>query len=176
MKTFLVLTILTINAAAQQGFDFKSLDKLGANARNSTNVTLDRNMLKLAANFLGTDEESRSVRSLVGNLNGIYVRVFSFAKAGQYNEGDLAPFRAFLAAPRWNRIVEAKSERDSSEVYAQPLPNGQLGGVAIISLEATEVTLVYIDGVINPADVGKLSGTMGIPNIKPLVGIPEGRK
>jgi Domain of unknown function (DUF4252) len=176
MKNVFFALILTMPAVAQQGFDLKSLDRLGANAKNATNVTLDRNMLKLAANFLGNDDDSKSVRALVRNLDSIYVRVFSFDKPGQYNESDLAPFRAYLASPKWNRIVESKSARDSSEVYVQPLPNDRIGGVAVISLEATEVTVVYIDGVMNPADVGKLSGTLGIPDIKPLVGIREGRK
>jgi hypothetical protein len=176
MKNVFFALILTMPAVAQQGFDLKSLDRLGANAKNATNVTLDRNMLKLAANFLGNDDDSKSIRALVRNLDSIYVRIFSFDKPGQYNEADLGPFRAYLAAPKWNRIVESKSTRDASEVFVLPLPNNQLGGVAIISLEATEVTVVYINGIMNPADVGKLSGTLGIPNIKPLLGIHEGRK
>ena len=41
MKTALILFAAAIPAFAQQSFDFKSLDKLGANATESTNITLE---------------------------------------------------------------------------------------------------------------------------------------
>ena len=40
-----------------QDFDFHTLDKLAAVAKSSTNVTLDANMLKLAAGFMGSDND-----------------------------------------------------------------------------------------------------------------------
>jgi hypothetical protein len=101
MKTAWILFSATMFAAAlpafaQQDFDFKLLDKLGANATESTNITLDGATLKLASNFLGDDKD---VKSAVKNLKGIYIRSFEFAKAGQYDPADLAPLRAFSTRP-----------------------------------------------------------------------------
>ncbi|MEP6716789.1 MAG: DUF4252 domain-containing protein [Terriglobia bacterium] len=172
MKKLVLLALLAMPVAAQS-FDVKLLDRLGANASNATTVTLNKTMLRLASNFLGDDDDSKSVRALVRNLNAIYVRVYAFNKPGQFNEADLAPMRAMLTAPKWDRIVETKSSRDNSEVYVQPLPNDLLGGVAIISIEPMEVTVIYIDGTMSPQDIGKLSGTMGIPDIKPMIGMPR---
>ncbi len=161
----LVLSLAPLPLAAQDGFDFKTLDKLGVNAKNRTNITLDSNMLKMAAGFLGDDKESEPLRSLVDGLKGIYVRSYEFTKTGQYNESDLEPLRAYLKQAQWNRIVESKSDEESSEVYLQPAGANRLGGVAIISSEPREVTVVYISGNLKPEDIAKLSGNMGIPDI-----------
>jgi hypothetical protein len=63
-----LLFALALPLLAQQGFDFKTLDPLAANAKDKTVVTLDADMLKMAANFLGSDaKNSASIKSLVGN-------------------------------------------------------------------------------------------------------------
>ena len=53
MKTSWILFAAAIPAFAQQNFDFKQLDKLGANATESTNITLEGDTLKLATSFMG---------------------------------------------------------------------------------------------------------------------------
>jgi hypothetical protein len=58
-----------------------------------------------------------------------------------------------------------KEAAEISEIYLQPLPNDQIGGLAVISAEPKEVTVVFIEGVLSISDLGKLSGNMGIPNI-----------
>jgi Domain of unknown function (DUF4252) len=165
MKTAWILFAAAIPAAvipglAQQGFDFKSLDKLGANATESTNIHLEGDTLKLATSFLGGDEGP------LKNLTGVYVRSFEFAKTGQYNEADLAPLRAYLKTLQWTKIVDVKEADETSEIYLQPLPNNKLGGLAIVSAEPKEVSVVFISGVLNMSDVGKLSGNLGIPDIQ----------
>ena len=77
--------------------------------------------MKLATSFLGDDSSPlrKSDRS--------DVRSFEFAKAGQYNEADLAPLRAYLKTLQWNKIVDVKETDETSEIYLQPLPNNQLG-------------------------------------------------
>lgn len=107
----------------QQSFDFKSLDPLAANATNKTVVTLDAGMVRMAANFLGSDtKDSASIKSLVGNIKAIYVREYEYARPGQYNEADLTPLRAYLAQPPWSKVVESTEGKEISEVYLQPCP------------------------------------------------------
>ena len=159
MKKALILLMAAIPAVAQQSFDFKSLDKLGANAKESTNITLEGDTLKLATSLLGDE------KSFFKNLTGVYVRSFEFVKPGQYKEADLAPLRAYLKTLQWTKIVDAKDGGETSEIYLQALPNNRLGGLAIISAEPKEVAIVFISGVMNMSDIGKLSGTLGIPDI-----------
>lgn len=151
-----------------QEFDFKTLDKLGANAKSSTNVTLDGDMLKMAAGFLGKgDKDSAAVKSVVDGLKGIYVREYEFDKPGQYSEADLAPLRAYLKQPKWKSIVDVHDDKEWTQVYFLPSPgNNKLEGVAVVSTAPTELTVVLIDGELNMSDLQKLSGNMGIPDIK----------
>jgi hypothetical protein len=168
MKQLLILTALSLPLWAQQGFDFKSLDRLDALAKNKTKVTLDADMLRLAAGFLDgdkTDEHPDSLRRLVGNLKGIYVRKYEFEKDGQYSTADVEPLRAYLKQQQWSRIVESQEDKELSEIYIQPLPNDRFGGVAILSTGPRELTVVYISGVMNMSDLEKLGGNLGIPEI-----------
>jgi len=164
MKRFWLLFALALPLAAQQGFDFKLLDKLGANAKDVTNITLEGDNLKLASNFLGNDKDNQSLKSLVANLKGIYVRSWEFERDGMYNSADLEPFRAYLRAAQWPKIVEVKEDGELSEIFLKSSDSGRSGGVAIISAEPRELTIVYIDGPISLADVAKLSGSLDIPN------------
>jgi hypothetical protein len=166
MKTAWILLVAAVPAMAQQNFDFKSLDKLGANAVNSTNIHLEGDILKLATMFLGGD------KGPLGNLTGVHVRSFEFDKPGQYKEADLAPLRAYLKNLQWTKIIDVKEPDENSEIYVQALPGNRLGGLAIVSAEPREVSVVFISGVMNMSDVGKLSGNLGIPDIT----IPDGKK
>jgi len=156
-----------------QDFDFHTLDKLAAVAKSSTNVTLSADMLKFAAGFLGSDndKDAASIKAMVSNLKGIYVRAYEFDKPGQYSESDVAPLRALLKQPKWSAILEVKEDGEWTQVFVLPTANGaKLGGLAVVSTEPTSLTVVYIDGAIDPADLEKLSGNMGIPEIKGLDG------
>jgi len=166
MKKTFALLALALPLIAQEGFDFKTLDKLGANSRNHTNITLDGDMLKLASGFLGSGKDSDSLKPLVDSLKGVYIRSFEFDRDGQYNEADLDPLRAYLKQMQWNRIVESREGKEVSEIYLQTRSASRVGGLAIIAAEAREVTVVYISGDIKPEDIQKLSGTMGIPDIR----------
>lgn len=165
MKKILILLALAVPLLAQEGFDFKTLDKMGVNAKNKTNITLDSDMLKLASGFMGNDNGKDSIKPLIDSLKGIYIRSWEFAKEGQYNEADLEPFRAWLKQAKWNRIVESREDKESSEIYLLPAGSNRLGGVAILAAEAKEVTIVYISGDLKQEDIAKLSGNMGIPEI-----------
>jgi hypothetical protein len=169
----LLLPALALTALAQQNFDLRPLDKFAAIARDKTEVTLDSDMLKLAARFLGNGGDTASMRNLVNNLTGIYVRTYEFDKEGQYSEADLTPLRAMLKPPQWNKVVDAREGKEVSEVYFQPLPNDRLGGIAIISTEPKELTVVYISGVLDPADIEKLGGSMGVPDLPSLKDLPK---
>jgi hypothetical protein len=158
MKTALILLAASIPALAQQNFDFKLLDKIGANATDSTNITLEGDTLKLATSFLGEDKNAFK------NLTGVYVRSFEFAKTGQYKDADLAPVREYLKGLQWPRILDVKEDGEWTQIYMRALGDGRLGGFALISAEAKEVTVVFIAGVFNMSDLGKLSDDLGLPS------------
>ena len=115
MKMTWILIAAAMPALAQQTFDFKSLDKIGANATESTNITLEGDTLKLATSIFGGDTGP------LKNLTGVYVRTFEFDKTGQYKDSDLAPLRAYVASLKWNKIIDTKEADERSEIYVKTL-------------------------------------------------------
>ena len=167
MTKTLLLFGLALPLLAQQTFDFHTLDKLDALTDHKTKIALDGDMLQLAGRFIGSDDDkdAASIKSLVSNLKGIYLRTYEFDRDGQYTQADLEPFRVYLKQQQWSKIVESQEGTELDEIYIQPLPGDRFGGVAIISAEPRELTIVYISGTMNLADLEKLEGNMGVPAI-----------
>lgn len=176
MKRALILLALSMPAMAQQAFDFSTLDRLGARAKGTTNITLDGSLLKLAASFLDDDDEADSIKALIKNLKGIYIRGYTFDKPGQYSEADLAPLRAYVRSLQWTKIVDVRDEKESTEIYVQALPNDRVGGLAIISSAPAEIHVVFINGSMNANDIEKLGGNLGIPELPSQNGKKQGSK
>ncbi len=141
-----------------------SFGRLAERATESVDVTLDSSMLRLASGFLSDDDEDdASVKKLVSRLKGVYVRSFQFDKDGQYSAADVETIRTQLKAPQWSRILGSKSSKgETSEIYVKK--NGDaMAGLVVIDAEPRELTVVHIDGPINPDQLGELSGHIGIP-------------
>ena len=143
-----------------------NLDKLAEKAEESVVVTLDKSMLRLTGRFLDEAEEAE-IKKLVAGLDSIYVRSFEFAKEGEYSAADVEAVRGQLPAPAWSRIVGAKSQRSGQDVdvYFKNAGNGQLGGIVVIAAEPRELTIVEINGTLDPARLGELGGEFGIPRL-----------
>jgi len=143
-----------------------NLDRLAARATESVDVTLDASTLELASKFLSKDDPDQAqVKNLVSKLKGVYVRSFEFDKEGQYSLNDVESIRQQLKTPEWSRIVGVKSMKgENSEVYLQK-KGSKIGGLFVIDAEPKELTIVHIDGPIDPEELSQLGGHMGIPNI-----------
>jgi len=145
-----------------------SLDRLAAKASEVVDVTMDANLLQLASRFLSDkNKDDAQVKKVVGGLKGIYVKSFEFEKAGEYQESDIEPLRTQLHAPAWSRIVGVRSRKsgDNSEVYVKT-EGGKIGGLAILVTEPKELTIVSIEGSIDPDQLKELGGHFGIPKIE----------
>lgn len=148
-----------------QDFKMPDLEHLAERAKETVDVTLDQSMLQLASGFLSkTDPEEAKVKKLIGRLKGVYVRSFEFDKEGQYSTAEFQAMRSQLKGPRWSRIVGVKSAKDGENTEIYLLKNGdQIGGLVVLNAEPKELTIVHIDGPINPEELSELGGHMGIP-------------
>ena len=160
----IVAATVTVPIYAQNIPAQPNLDKLAQRATESVDVTLDASMLQLASGFLSADDPDQArVKKLVSKLKGVYVRSFEFDKEGQYSTSDVDALRAWARGPGWTRIVGVKSLKgDNSEVYVKKDGN-QVGGIVVIDAEPKELTVVNIDGPIDPEELSELGGHMGIP-------------
>jgi Domain of unknown function (DUF4252) len=146
-----------------QTVKLEALDKLAAKASETVTVSLDGNLLQLASRFLSNDDpDQATIKKLVAGLKGVYVRNFEFDKPGQYQASDLDPIRSQLRDAKWKKIVEVRG-RDNADVLLRQENEHSISGLAVIVAEATELTVVYIDGPIDLDGLSKLAGNFGIP-------------
>jgi len=167
LKAALLTVFLTPLRA--QDFKIPDLERLAERAKETVDVTLDQSMLQLASGFLSkSDPDEAKVKKLVAKLKGVYVRSFEFEKEGQYSLSDIQFMRAQLKTPGWARIVGVKSiQGENTEVYLHKVGD-TIGGLVILAAEPKELTIVHIDGPINPEELSELSGNFGIPDLDKL--------
>ncbi len=166
MKHSLLLLLFISPLALAQPLKLDSLDKLASKATETVKVTLDNKLLGLASRFLSNDDpDEAQVKQLVKGLKGIYVRSFEFSNTGQYADSDLDAIRKQLHDASWKPIVEVhtKDENDNTDVYVKD-EGDHFAGIAIVSAEPKELTVVHIDGVIDLDGLSKLAGNFGIPD------------
>jgi Domain of unknown function (DUF4252) len=162
-----LITLLTcLTLGAQEIKMPLNLDKLAQRATESVDVTLDASILQLASGFLSkNDPDEVKVKKIISNLKGVYVRSFEFAKEGQYSMSDVEAIRMQIKTPLWSKIVSVKSlQSENTEIYVKK-EGDHIGGLVVLVAEPKELTVVHIDGPINPEQLSELSGHMGIPRI-----------
>ncbi len=150
-----------------------SIERLAAKAENSVEITMDKSMLRLASRFLSDHGDEAKARKVMGGLESIYVRSFTFSREGEYNTADLDAIRAQFPSPAWSRIVGVRSKEggDNVDVLLKPEANGQLGGAVVISAEPTELTIVHINGTLDPDQLANLGGQFHIPHLAMNTGV-----
>ncbi len=143
------------------------LEQLAAKAAESVDVSLDSQMLQLAAKFLRSDKpDEAAIRQLIAGLKGVYVRVLHFDRAGEYSASDVDVLRTQLRGPGWSKIVGVRSKRDGGNVEVFTwLEGGTIAGLAIIAAEPSELVIVNIIGPIDIEKLSQLEGKFGIPQL-----------
>jgi hypothetical protein len=160
------LAVFLIPARAQK-IETAYLDRLAARASETVDINMDEKLIKLGAKFLGNDPDDAKIKEVVNSLKGIYVKSFTFENAGEYQAADVESLRSQLNSAGWSRIVGVTSKKDGEnvEVYLMTV-GGQIGGLAILSFEPKELTVVNIVGPVDLDKLSKLEGEFGIPDIQ----------
>jgi hypothetical protein len=141
---------------------------LAEKADESVTVTLDANLLGMAARVLSNeDPEQAKAKKLVSSLTGIYVRNYSFDSDYAYPKSDIEGVRRQLNAPGWSRIVGVVSKKEHLNVEVFILTDGNKAqGLAIIASEPREFTIVNIVGNIDLEQLHDLEGNFGVPDLE----------
>lgn len=158
-----VLLLAALPAAAQRiNLDFPELEE---RADDVVDVTLDANLLKLAAKFFSSgDSDERAIRDMITGLQGIYVRSYTFTKEWEYDRRVADRVRSQLGA-NWKPLVTVRSRtRDNVNIMAD-MRGEQVQGLVIIAAEPREFTVVNIVGNIDIDRLSKIEGEFGIPRI-----------
>lgn len=165
-KGLLFLMTLLLAAAAplraQQRVNI-DIPGLADKAAETTDVTLDGSMLRLAAKFFDKDSD-RAVRDIVLGLQGIYVRSYEFDKEGQYDRSAVDKVISQLG-PTWKRMVKVTGHREHTEIYLDMSNGDTPRGLVVVSAEPLELTIVHLVGNIDIDKLASIEGSFGIPHM-----------
>jgi hypothetical protein len=167
---FTLAALLVAGTACAQSkgrLNLPEFSGLADKASETVTVTLDSNLLGVAARFLSSDDpEQAKAKKLVSSLTGIYVQHFTFDTDYAYPKGDVDSVRRQLNAPGWSRIVEARSKKENTNVDVFLLLSGdRVQGLAVIASEPREFTIVNIVGNIDLEQLHDLEGNFSIPKL-----------
>lgn len=170
-KLPLLVAALFVTAAfvAAQTPDSKvqmaSLDHLAAKASQTVEVNLDERLMRVAWKLLSDHGDEKEVKELVAGIKGIYVKSFEFETDGQYTSADVEGIRSQLRGPAWTRLVNVTSKKDGGlEVYLS-MNGEQISGLAVLSTDDREFTVVNIVGPVDLEKLSKLEGQFGVPEL-----------
>jgi polynucleotide 5'-kinase involved in rRNA processing len=166
LAALVVLGAATVASAQNPRIQTAQLDALAAKASQTVDVNIDESLMQIAKNFLSNkDTDEVKVKELVNGLKGIYVKSLEFDTEGQFSDSDLEGIRVQLRNSAWNRIVNVSSKKEGSvEVYLMHT-GGLISGLALLAVDAKEVTVVNIIGPVDLEKLSELEGQFGIPEL-----------
>jgi len=163
-----LLSAVSVSCAHAQAFKVPSkFEALAARASDHVEISLDGAMLRVAGAFLDEDgPDAAATKKLFSNLKGVHVHHAEFDEDSKgVSAEDLKALKEQLQGPGWVKVVseENRREKELVEIYAKQ-EHGRPTGLVVLAAEERELTLVDIDGAIDPADLKLLSGHFGIPD------------
>lgn len=156
-----------VTSWAQTGkLQLDQLDVLTNRASNTVDVKLDERLMQTTARLFSGKDDDAEIKELLKNVKGIYVKSFSFEKENEYMPAEVDSVMTQLRGGGWSKIVgiTSKKENENVEVYLMMLGD-QINGLAVVSLNPKELTVVNIVGPINLEKLSQLEGSFGIPDL-----------
>jgi hypothetical protein len=157
--------------AASPVLDIPNFNHLREKASDSTDITLDGFLLRLASKFAqsaGTpqNEQERLGLELLSGIRFVQVRNFTFDSDDVYSQADIDKVRKQVAAPGWSQLVQVRKRepRENVDVYLC-MENDKVKGLAVIASEPRQFTIVNIVGTIDIDSLSALEGQFGVPKL-----------
>lgn len=168
LVTFALLLFAgTAMTAKAQGakLQLDQLDALANKASETVDVKLDERLLHMIPKIF-TDKDDADIKEVLKGVKGIYVKVFTFEKEGQYSQAEVESVVSQLSGSGWNKIVSVMSKKENQNVEVYLNTTGDLvNGLAVLSVEPKEFTVVNIVGPIDLEKLSKLEGSFGVPDL-----------
>lgn len=182
---FLSIPVLAAAPAFAQDpakIDMSHLDRFADRADKVIDVTVDGQVLRLAASILNEKRspDEGKIKELILGLKGIFVKRFEFEKEGEYTMADVDSIRTQLNAPGWTRVANVRSKRAGNYDVVIMSEGSVVKGLALLAAEAKAFTVVNIVGPVDLAKLSELEGKFGIPHFGleqiPGVSVTEKKK
>ncbi len=152
------LLLPAVGAAQDAKLKMPDFGSLAGKATDSVNVSLSPWLLRIAASFVDDkDEDSAATKKLLAGIKSIEVRSYEFDSDFAYSAADIDAVKAQLAAPGWSQLVQTHDRKNNEDVDVYIfVENNRTRGLAVISREPREFTIVNIVGSVGVDDLAKL--------------------
>ncbi|HVS82404.1 MAG TPA: DUF4252 domain-containing protein [Pyrinomonadaceae bacterium] len=141
------------------------LDFLANKASETVDVKLDERLMQTTAKIF-SDKDDADIKELLKGVKGIYVKSFTFEKAGEYSRAEVDSILSQLRGGGWSKVVSVTNKKDGDNVEVYLMMQGeQIEGLAVVSAEPKELTVVNIVGPVNLEKLSKLEGQFGVPDL-----------
>lgn len=165
----LLLALSAAHALGQNGkLEISTLNHLSQRASETVDINLDEHLLQVTGKFLSSkDADDAKLKEIISGLKGIYVRNYSFEQENEYTTADVEPIRAQLRSPGWSRFLAIHSRREGENIEVYVLTEAdKISGLAILSVEPKELTVINIVGMVDLEKLSDLEGQFGIPDLE----------
>ena len=161
-----VITAATAYAQDPAKIDMSHLDKFAERADKVIDVTVNEQLLRLAASFLNEKRspDEGKIKEMILGLKGVFVKRFEFEKEGEYTMADVESIRSQLNSPAWSKIANVRSKREGNYDVSIMSEGSVIKGLAVLAAEAKAFTVVNVVGPIDLAKLSELEGKFGIPH------------
>jgi hypothetical protein len=161
----IVLILLAAAGVLPAQIQITGLEGLAEKAKEVADISLTRETLE---SFLqlgpAKGQDEAKLRAALAAVKSITVKAFEFDRPGQYDLAVLDGIRAQLSTQAgWTPIVRVREPGEIAEIYVKT-EQGRNAGIAILAGEATELTIVVIDGTISLSDLSALEA-LGVPQL-----------
>ena len=136
---------------------FSGAEKFAANAKQSSEVNLDKNMLRMAGKFSDSGD-------LMSKMDFVIIHSYEYSKAGDYTMSDVEEFSKRLDAAGFSHIVRERSATSSTDVSVKTDVEGQVSELVIIDAEPKELNFIHLKGHLNLNDMMKAGAKYGAPS------------
>jgi hypothetical protein len=166
---FLLLLVGSAMTARAQGskLQLDQLDVLANKANETIDVKLDERLMQTTFRFFSSkDPDDAKIKEVLKGIKGIYVKSFTFEKEGEYSQVEVDSVMSQLRGGTWSRILTVKSKKEGAnvEVYLNMMGD-QISGLAVLSVEPKELTVVNIVGPIDLEKLSEIEGQFGVPDL-----------
>ena len=172
LPTLAALAVFAIGAPAFADPELRLPDfsNLRAKAVDSTDITIDGFLLRLARHFAAKasedDPEAAAAADVLKDIKSVNVRSFTFADDDAYSKADIDAVRRQLSGPGWSAVVSSHRREPAEDVDVFINTDGEkILGIAVVASEAREFTIVNVVGNIDVDKFARLEGQFGIPKV-----------
>lgn len=168
MKKLVLIVVLLIPlwVMAQDNSPIDKLFNKYANKEGFTTVNISGKLLSLANSFADKKEDEIEILNKISGIRVLSVEdSIMNQKLNFYKELDAD---GFFRNNKYEVLMEVTDKNEVVRFYGRSGSNGKLSELLLV-VGGSSNTLISIRGVINPEDIGKLTGSLNMGDRKSVV-------